>query len=435
MASSKAKKKASGGTQDSDMSLRLEKLQRHVEDLQRAQQEQSERLEDQSRSVGSELGRLNERLAELRYSRGVEAPERMDVGPDSSATTEADPRRKASFCGCSRRRTVSQHPKHLLSREEDDERKAEARPTDNSAPRGTAQTSGVPTGSVLAGNVPATGNQAATVSVRPFEDAEEEEEALRGRISARTLTRPWLLEQVGRPKRLILVRHGESQGNVDRNITQKVPDNALHLTPKGRQEALSSGRRLKQLVGEESVRFYVSPYVRAVETFNGLAEAFGGAPGLRYIEEPQIREIEYGNFDRPDINLLHKEKSVFGPFFYRFPEGESIADVYDRASLFLESLYRQWHSRKEDNFVVVGHGVMLLVFLQRLLGFTVEEFFTLERLENCEIIVLNKDQKNYYQVRDACSLRDGFPDHRGLRRKASAVRKSDIWNGSLKHTM
>lgn len=36
-----------------------------------------------------------------------------------------------------------------------------------------------------------------------------------------------------RPKRIVLVRHGESQGNVDDAIYETVPDHALSLTPKG----------------------------------------------------------------------------------------------------------------------------------------------------------------------------------------------------------
>ena len=33
--------------------------------------------------------------------------------------------------------------------------------------------------------------------------------------------------------RLVLVRHGESQGNVDHTIYRTTADNALHLTKKG----------------------------------------------------------------------------------------------------------------------------------------------------------------------------------------------------------
>merc|ERR1712135_217640 len=81
---------------------------------------------------------------------------------------------------------------------------------------------------------------------------------------------------ITRTRRLILIRHGESEANVDRNITAEVPDHSLHITPKGRQQALQAGENLKQIVGDESVTFVVSPYVRTIETFNGVVQAFGG---------------------------------------------------------------------------------------------------------------------------------------------------------------
>ena len=55
----------------------------------------------------------------------------------------------------------------------------------------------------------------------------------------------------------------------------------------------------------------------------------GRVSGVR--EEPQLREQDFGNFQ--DVSGLQREKSEresYGRFFYRFPNGESGADVYDR---------------------------------------------------------------------------------------------------------
>mmetsp|Transcript_80101 Transcript_80101/g.144609 ORF Transcript_80101/g.144609 Transcript_80101/m.144609 type:complete len:239 (-) Transcript_80101:126-842(-) len=110
----------------------------------------------------------------------------------------------------------------------------------------------------------------------------------------------WQEQAKGRPKRLIFIRHGESEANVMRSITASVPDHSLHLTAKGREQALDAGRRLKELIGEESATFIVSPYVRARETLNGILWAWDGVkPPIR--QDLRIREQEYGNFDSPDI--------------------------------------------------------------------------------------------------------------------------------------
>jgi len=207
-------------------------------------------------------------------------------------------------------------------------------------------------------------------------------------------------DNVYRPGRLILIRHGESEANAKRDITENVPDHALHLTQKGREQAAAAGRRLHEVIGDESVTFIVSPYVRAKETFNGLMYDWQGQQSAVHVREDiQVREQDYGNFDRPDMKAIHKEKDIFGKFWYRFPEGESPADVYDRASIFIESLYRRWDHAREQNLVIVSHGLFILVFLMRLFRYSVEDFYTFEALKNCEFVVLEKDVRtNFYDL-------------------------------------
>merc|ERR1711934_804722 len=110
------------------------------------------------------------------------------------------------------------------------------------------------------------------------------------------------------PKRLIFVRHGQSQGNVDHAIYRTSPDNALHLTEKGWEQALCAGRELKAIIGEETVQWYVSPYVRTRETFHAIAKAWSGHSRLSWNEDPRIREQDFGNFQDPDKMLQCKNE-------------------------------------------------------------------------------------------------------------------------------
>lgn len=68
-----------------------------------------------------------------------------------------------------------------------------------------------------------------------------------------------------RAKRIILIRHAESEGNVDVSIYGRVPDNLIHLSELGVKQAQEVGRKLKELIGEETVRFFYSPYRRSEE--------------------------------------------------------------------------------------------------------------------------------------------------------------------------
>ena len=50
-------------------------------------------------------------------------------------------------------------------------------------------------------------------------------------------------------------------------------------------------------------------------------------------EEPQLREQDFGNFqDSTGLAREKAERESYGRFFYRFPNGESGADVYDRCA-------------------------------------------------------------------------------------------------------
>jgi len=245
----------------------------------------------------------------------------------------------------------------------------------------------------------------------------------------------WQGQTRGRPRRLMFCRHGESEANVNRIITKMVPDHDLHLTATGRQQALDAGARIKSLIGDETVKFLVSPYVRTRETLNGILQTWA-APEVKervaVRADVRLREQEYGNFDRDDIAQLHVEKSSFGAFYYRFPDGESPADCYDRASIFLESLYRSWEDNTFQNFVIVGHGLMILVMMMRLLRLPVEDFELLAGLSNCEFVVLERPADDPVMHIAYTWAHGQEKDFRGLRRVARKRPPPVIWNGDAK---
>lgn len=215
------------------------------------------------------------------------------------------------------------------------------------------------------------------------------------------------------PKRLILIRHGESEGNVDRDIYKHTADHGIHLTERGWHQALAAGMELHKIVGKESVKFFVSPYVRTRETFHAIAKAWGGHEKLSFVEDPRIREQDFGNFqDPPQMLERHAERKKFGVFYYRFPDGgESCADVYDRVSSFMESLYRHWREHPDIcNYVIVCHGLTIATFLMRWFKYSVDEFHSYEHFTNCEFIVLERDaQDNLRQQFLVRNDEDGTP--------------------------
>jgi len=236
---------------------------------------------------------------------------------------------------------------------------------------------------------------------------------------------------MGRPLRLVFIRHGESEGNVNRAITKVVPDHLLHLTANGREQASDAGRRLKSIIGDELTRYVVSPYIRTRETMHGIAHSFEkGVEGMVIREDVQIREQEHGNLDSEHMGELHKDAFTFGMFYFRFPDGESPADCYDRASLFLESQYRNWEYNRAPNEVIVCHGMMILVIIMRLMRIPIEEFCDLELLTCSEFVVLER-KPNDPKFSYAFTWQHGQEKRLGgPRRKEKPLPPVPIWDGS-----
>ncbi|MFI1801019.1 histidine phosphatase family protein [Streptomyces sp. NPDC020379] len=186
-----------------------------------------------------------------------------------------------------------------------------------------------------------------------------------------------------RPRRIVLIRHGESVGNVDDTVYEREPDHALSLTEKGRKQAREAGVQLRELFGDEQVSAYVSPYRRTHQTFHEL----GLDPGrVRVREEPRLREQDWGNWQDPaDVRRQKAYRDAYGHFFYRFAQGESGADVYDRVGAFLESLWRSFEDPGHPpNVLLVTHGLTMRLFCMRWLHWTVAEFECLSNPGNGE---------------------------------------------------
>lgn len=102
-----------------------------------------------------------------------------------------------------------------------------------------------------------------------------------------------------RPRRIILVRHGESEGNMDESVYTRVPDPKIGLTDRGKTQAEECGQRIKAMIEKDGDKnwqlyFYVSPYRRTLETLQNLARPFERSRIAGFREEPRIREQDFG---------------------------------------------------------------------------------------------------------------------------------------------
>lgn len=291
-----------------------------------------------------------------------------------------------------------------------------------------------------------------------------------------------------KPRLIILIRHGESESNIDKAINSHVPNQHIALTEKGWLQAHNAGVQLLKLLNVEgenivteladkyeikdskickglpvigyerlnkskdlNIVFYTSPYRRTRETLKGVLNVVDDynlrnsnvkncpdgsfqpvgkqkyaiwpygpqtngeykndntnhnfsemTPNKDYIhyrvkDEPRIREQDFGNYQQvSSMKDVLEKRATYGHFFFRFPQGESAADVYDRVASFQETLFRHFEERESkklrDVIVLVTHGIYARVFLMKWFRWTYEEFESFTNIPNGSVIMMELDE-------------------------------------------
>lgn len=158
-----------------------------------------------------------------------------------------------------------------------------------------------------------------------------------------------------KPTTLLLVRHGETDGNRERIV--QVPETPLNAI--GRAQAARLGRRLGDELSGRAVTLWTSDYQRARETAAPITRALGVEPNV----EPLLRERNFG-----DLRGRTYESLGLDPFAsaYHPPGGESWNQFFDR----VDSLWRRLETAEVDGatLVVVTHGLVLRALVERHLG-------------------------------------------------------------------
>jgi broad specificity phosphatase PhoE len=208
-----------------------------------------------------------------------------------------------------------------------------------------------------------------------------------------------------KPYAIYLIRHGESEGNVDKTVYQHTPDWKVNLTEKGRLQAKEVATKLYEDIKEHrslnsnwytDVKIFSSPLYRARQ----IAEIINKSLKVDISEDPSLREQEFGNFSKDNIiSEIYEERHKFGEFYYKVPNGESGADVYDRMSTFISKMEREIfdYNGNPNIIVIVSHGIAIKTFLMGFFDWTVEDFHKYKTPGNCELIkiALNSELEEF----------------------------------------
>lgn len=176
--------------------------------------------------------------------------------------------------------------------------------------------------------------------------------------------------------RMVLLRHGESQWNLENRFTGWVD---IPLSPKGEQEAREAGRKLKDFRFD---RAYTSVLKRAIDTLRIVLEVIGQTD-IPVEKDAALNERMYG-----DLQGLNKTETAqkYGEqqvklwrrsYDIRPPGGESLKDTADRVLPYYERRIRP-ELLAGRTLIVSAHGNSLRALVMHL-----------DRLSREEVLELN----------------------------------------------
>jgi len=181
--------------------------------------------------------------------------------------------------------------------------------------------------------------------------------------------------------KLIMVRHGESEGNRDRRFTIS-PD--VPITELGRQQAREVANCIAKRFAPTQI--ISSPYLRARQTSDIIAAELS----LPIEVVHDLHERDLGVLKGQSYDLLRDlagQDSGYDPkrgWMWRPEGGESYEDVRQRVSVAIDEIRRRY---PDEELVVVSHGGVMLSMWAHLTG----DWESAHLPGNCAIVLIEHD--------------------------------------------
>ncbi len=214
-------------------------------------------------------------------------------------------------------------------------------------------------------------------------------------------------------KYIFIVRHGQSEGNVDETVHQKKADWQIELSELGHQQARKAGEFMEaylqgpELIGKKLCAWR-SPYKRTRQTHAGIMRSM--EPFVENVyETDKLREQEQGLWD--GLTDAEKERLYpnewknyrkntgedwLGKYFARYFGGESGADVALRVAQFQESLFRDINEGQKYHFIT-SHGATNRIFVQQFMHYPFEWLAKEPNPGNCHIRLIKGNKIDGYK--------------------------------------
>lgn len=186
--------------------------------------------------------------------------------------------------------------------------------------------------------------------------------------------------------KLILVRHCQAEGNLQRFFQGKIDSD---ITPKGREQIAATA----ELLSAEPIDvFYTSSKIRARKSTDGI-NVYHEVPVMI---DDRLTEIDAGAWEGKFLTDIEKEfpkeydNWYNNPANFKAPDGESMAQVYERVKSALDDIIAE---NKGKTICIVSHGCAIKCMMCYLHGKPVTHIADIPLGTNMSINVIRYNDK------------------------------------------
>ena len=210
--------------------------------------------------------------------------------------------------------------------------------------------------------------------------------------------------------KVYLVRHAQSESNVDKTVHYRVADPDIGVSDEGMTQPDPAGEFLFKNLQMDSpfphVMMWQSPYKRTRMTGDILyphihdlvvdrresvmlcEQSFGLFDGIPDEELPDKFPAEYAHYKKYEDSGMR--------FFAPMPLGERRMDVALRVHQFFGTLQRDRQKHDIDTVVIVAHGVTIRAFVMQWCHYDYEWFEAEPNPKNCSIRLIEGGEDKGY---------------------------------------
>lgn len=191
-------------------------------------------------------------------------------------------------------------------------------------------------------------------------------------------------------KQVFLVRHAQSEEDIDPAIHGKISDHRISITSTGKNQVFELVNVLAPKISlYKRIKIVISPSNRVGQTMSLFCSHFP-LIDFNILHEPCIRNLNWGNVDEHSIKEVECERYRAGVLHFQFPGGDNTPDFVRNIECFVDGLRFEGKSKKHPECTIVfTHGFALRVIAKAFLKISDEDFRSLANPPNCYVSTID----------------------------------------------